>query len=1281
MKKLEAGTAIRGMGAAISAHKLLILAVLVGLLLILLVVLIIRLRKKSAPAPAPAVAAPPAPPPGPKPNVLRNAWKRFLKGLPREYRRSLLNFDHFVVMGAPAAGKTRLIDTYSDWKRQTKEFASSQANDPDLPVYLASSEVIVELPARVLEDHSGGIYRMLNKLWRPVYRERAPTVVAVVDVVRLMESQPNVVVDLAEKIRGKINVLSTIRGKPIEVRVALTHLDEMAGFKQLAEFARDHEIPLRVPPPQPSAERPDLGRHVEGWLSELRGFLPNALTALPSAEFREIVAFMGRANDISAALRPFLKALFQREVAVADPMFGGVYFTADAPGATNPLLGAFETGPGPDPQRHHLRAAVALGVLGLGYLGLAFQAQHARWAVAGEAIDLYSPNDDAEKEPFWRSRVTAFTSRDNGWVERHPDFFADARSEMRKRFSDRIRKHYFIKRMTQEVLPNGTLRRNGTPMAARRSVYYLGLIHSDKADRLHVLEPGQPEIWSSMLELRRDGSFLSDYLSNIDVAYRTPIDFQLPDAGVDPQDASREWVELLDQLERVLADGVVSQAELLELQKITKRLGPRLSRFDNDATMRRVLADMDVAANDLDPERERPGPLERYYKDKYASFLRNIRWAEDPDLIRTLRRVVEIVNVNASALEVATPRTLGELVFRLEQVYNADSADAEDDGHEVRIRIDNVERKLPSGRWAQILRDSKAEQYIESFLAGGLDQNTLFGPETAASLPPVRWNPSGDGAAIFVGSGVIDGRYTKLGYDKHVRDMVVRLMAVLAKSNISSQLRAALTVAVGDQIARYAARAREEGLRFAQSFDVQARSQEALRVALSQMTADTSAFNDFLVALDQNTRLATPAPLLSPIRTEMATFDAWHAAVDGGGGAPEIGKYKAILGQLLLDLAAASDAAGAAPAAPAASGGSGAADAEPETLEKSLSPVGRLYLAELRGEKGSYAVLVENWLTSIHMPESQRKPFRAPLRRLAELGRADIERTVSRVWHVDMLPSLQHVASRFPFDRTAKEEVSPQELRELFHPKEGRLFDLFRRYVEPLAELSGRSGFHPRASVSRGLSLPPGLFGAFNSAAALSTRLWDASGNPVPLEQRISTVRFDRSGRLRPDGEGDRKSALTLMYLNVGEGSVFNFNQQPSLVTIGFDWTKEHRSQVGVQFTDAVTKENSFPQPIVSSGLYWSFYHLLLRAQVSAVKSPATAQLYTWEVWHQPDSAPGEKIPVRFVVVNNPWEPFAGIGHFTPRPRDPPREARKEAPRKGASQPELPSPLKRMEAL
>jgi hypothetical protein len=1249
----------------VGLHWLLILLIVLALVLAaaLVVFLMYQSRKKAAPAPAAGAAARPAAPPAPHTGQLRDAWVRFLRKLPQAYRRSLLNFEHFVLMGAASSGKTKLVDDYSDWRRQTKEFASSQPNDPDLPVYLASSEVITELPARVLEDHGEAVYRALNRLWRPIYKERGPTVVCVVDVARLKDSTPDLVVDLAEKMRGKINVLSTIRGRPIEVRVALSRLDQLEGYKEFAAFCRDREIPVRVTPPTDGSKM-DLPTRLDAWFEEIRGLIPTVLTSLRSGEYRKIVTFLRDAPVAVGPIKPFLKALFQHEALVPDPVYGGVFFGSDPPGAANPLFGALERGPGPDPQRRHAIISALLAGATLAYMGLAFQAQYDTAETAIHAFESYNPNDPPALELAGRDSVCAFTSRTSSWIERHPDFYADVRHDMRKSFSSRIRDQFLIKRL-HEVAKKGTMNElGGTPMAARRTIFYLGLIHSDKRDRLKILEPEREQTWISMIELPTEPNFIRDYLMNVDTAYKDRVDFDLTNLGADVKDSSKDWIEFVDQLGRALEDEVVTKTELHQLQKMAKELQPRTTRFMYDHVVRDITGKLDTAAGtETYRNGERvPGPLERFYSTKYDNFLRNARWASDEDLMRSLRRVVE--TVNATAIDVAHPHTLEELVFRLEQLYDEPTDSAGDAGAVTRVNIDGQDKLLPAAQWQDILRNSKADQYIEAF-GSNVDQSIFFDPDIERSLPPVIWNANGEMALLFTGRAVLRGRYTQAAYDHHIRDVVLRLARVVERAKISSEVRDALYQVVGDQVGRYGQSYREEVLRFIQVFDVQARSTEELRVVLAQMSADSSAFNDFVVAVDKNVRLdSTGHKMLEPIKGALAEFEAWRKVVDGGT-APEIGKYKSTLGQLLLDLGPASEkgggaAAPAASAAPAAGPAAGGDKAPPgpgdtETLEKAIGPAGKRYLAEIRGEVGSYSFIVESWLTSVSLPENERKPFRAPLRRLAELGRVDIDKIIWRVWQTEMFPGVQQVAVLFPFNPSAKEEATPQMLKDLFHPQEGKFFDLFHRYIEPLAQSSpgDKPPYHPRGGAQRALSLPPNMFPAINAAALLSSRLWDpATGNPTPLELKIATVPFDRELRARVP----QNQAATLTYLNIGDGSVFNFNQKPSLISVGFEWNKDLRSQVGVQLTDLGSKENNFPPPIVSNGQYWSFYHLLRLGKPSGVKSPPSARLYTWDIQNQRDNAVNEVLPVKFVTVNDPWEPFAGLGRFGWRPpRETPR--------------------------
>ena len=835
---------------------LLLLFLVLVLLAGVVVFLIYRSRKKAAAAPAAGAAAQPAAPPAAPTGQLRAAWLRFLRRLPLAYRRSILNFEHFVVMGPAASGKSRLIDGYTDWRRQTKEFASSQPTDPDLPVYLASSEVVMEIPARVLEDHGDSVYRSLNRLWRPIYRERGPTVIAVFDIVRMNESTPDLVVDLAEKMRGKINVISAIRGRPIEVRVALTHLDEIEGYQEFAAFCRECEIPTHITIPAPAAAPAqgqgqaqagavDLPARIDTWFEEMRGHIPGALTSLHSPEYRKIITFLRKAPEMTSALKPFLTALFQHEALVLDPVFGGVYFSSDPPGVANPIYAARERGPGPDPQRRHAIAS-ALFVGGcLALMGLAFEKQYSAWETADAAFVRYSPAQEGVEQEYQeqqkhRDDVCAFTSRQEHWLERHPDFFESPRNTMRKDFSERIRR-YLVRRLT-DVAQKGTLMENGLAMPARRAIFYLGLIHSDHADRLALLQAGKVETVKKMIELPWSGSLLEDYLANVDHAYAKPVEFDLPDAGRSEDDSSAKWRTFVNAHAQAMKDKVISLEELKELQKQSKELKPLLVRFEDQAMTRYVLHHLDLAAGaetKVVSGHRMPGELESHYERQFEGFTGATKWANDGDVVKSLGRILTMVE--QTSLDVKAAHTLDELETQLQNpLGEVVPTGGGQNGPVLRIKVEDSsnETVVMTSEWEGVLRRSKAQQYVDAFNQAYMtrpEADIFFRPDVMRTLPPVVWNANGEMAVIFTGRGELRGPYTRSAYEKHVRDVVFAVNRGLEREGIDPALRQTLEECVKAHVRSYGQRYREELEHFISAFDVQARSVEELRVALDQM--------------------------------------------------------------------------------------------------------------------------------------------------------------------------------------------------------------------------------------------------------------------------------------------------------------------------------------------------------------------------------------------------------------------------------------------------------------
>ncbi|MEI7891954.1 MAG: hypothetical protein WCI05_02620, partial [Myxococcales bacterium] len=673
-------------------------------------------------------------------------------------------------------------------------------------------------------------------------------------------------------------------------------------------------------------------------------------------------------------------------------------------------------------------------------------------------------------------------------------------------------------------------------------------------------------------------------------------------------------------LQAEMATGVMGPVTLRELQAQAERGGTSLSRFDQDDITKTILDQLDIAAGTASVREKTFAPLRLAYLPKYAEYQSSVVSYDVYGQRDRLRSIVR--TIRSGSVDAAGTKLLRVFTDRVARLY-ADPTLGDEEI--VKIHLGTEDFTFDPQRWRQVIRDSSARQLVVEFISAGASEgdSIFFGPAQLSELRPLEWNPSNDGSSFFTGKASIDAPYTHVAYEKHVRDVAVRLEQVLEKAKVPDDQQ--LREFVRDHVRQYATEYRAQTVRFIASFGIRAASPEALRVTIEQMQYDGSSFNDFLVSVDQNTRVETPVSTLVPMRDAMADFHAWHSVVVGDGGAAEVIKYRAILKQLLADLTPPPSLAGAA------AGESGGPN---DTLEKALSPVGRVALADLQGDKGAYASLVSEWLRSVHLPDYQRTPFLAPIDLVSRIGRSDVQETVRRVWERDMLPDVQRIAHRFPFDRESREEATPRELEAAFHPQSGRFFDLFRRYLEPLTDISG-GPFREKRSVSGRVKLPAELYPATNAVASLAATLWDAGGAPRLLETQIATVPFEH-GR-------NPRLALTLVYLNAGAAAVFNFNQKPSQLTVRIPWNMETNSQVGVQLTDIDAKENAFPEPIAVEGAHFSLLRLLTKGAASPIKQPANGLLYTWTVTVARGGT--DKIAARFIVIGDPFAPFK-LGRF-----------------------------------
>lgn len=1252
MKPTDVSKLSSFLGSTIDPRWLAVVIILVVIVAIVVAVIYVRRKaqgapKKEANLPSPTGAAAPDPTAAGEAPKLREAWLEFAKRLPSQYRRSILNFEHYVLFGDAAHGKSRLIDLYTDWQRQQKQFLTSSPDNPELPVYITSSAVVMEIPAKVLRTHGQECKQALTKLWKPLYERKSPVVVLAIHAQKMLDSTFDEIKDLGETLRGKINLLASIRDKPVEVRVVLTNLDLLEGYFEMAALCRNTGMPLRV------ALRgvPNVEGALVSWLDGMKAQLPRALLSVDTTSYGRILRFLNGASRLIGPVKQLYASVFAHEALSLDPIRGDLFLASQPAGSPNPLAQGDRTA-GPDPRMPHLIAAASVAGACMALLGSTFAHQYSEWSTAAEALKDYVPNAvNPKSEVRHRERIIAFTHEHNSFLDTHPDFFHGPRIEMRKQFTDRIRQDFLIPRL-REVAQSGAPEMGKPLRVHQRCLYFLGLIHSGKNDVLSIktTRDGKDRdrliLWSTMTGIEPD--FIRDYLNNTDEPdLRAVAGLQIQE--LDAHDTKRVWQGFFNDVTTAMADKVVSVEELEKLRGSAKELEPQVIRLKNADITLDILPALDqqrwASEGQVDPDAidgvdSTSGPsngLARKYAPAFGKYLDDyeaFRFTDVSELSGML------ATVRDTGLSVDEERgLLTSLISRLNNLYRQ-RLTASDNGR--LIQIDWEANTFSELAWQASIREAKVHMLLDSFVSIATERDIFFDP--TEPLLPTAWNPTGSAAAVFVGRRSIDGKFTREMYDTRVRRPVLLLSELLdnAKNDVSASDRIKLMDFVTKGVQRYAVNFRTSVIAFIKGFDLTVSSPEELRVALTQMSAETggTSFDEFLKIVDRNTRLNAQSPktgnaeaMLAPAAEEMKMFDAWHGVVDAEKGAPKIIEYKKILQQLLIDLGGSLEsvppAETAAKPEEKADGEAGEKKAKERTLETDLTPTGRVFLASIVDRKGAYWGLIRAWLAGSNLPSDQQSPFLLPLSSIETTGRRDIETVVERNLQRELMRDLERIVNRFPFDRTAREEVTPQELADLFHPKDGRVFDFFRRYLEPVSEVDGVGGFRVRSSI-RGVRVPKAIYDVLNGAALLSSRLWDDSGKPRTLDYRLITVPFNKA----PDGD----DALTLVYLNVGDGSLFNFNQKNTAKTMSVDWTKTGSSQIGVQLTNTETKENSFPRPIGRSGSYFSFLRLLTAAEQppAPVKEPPTAQLYTWLI----TLGDNQRINAQIVVKNDPWETF-----------------------------------------
>ncbi len=1165
--------------------------------------------------------------------ALVRVWRAFLKQIPREFRRSILRYQPFVVLGESGTGKTLVISRYTDWAGQAAQFYPSYAADPQLQIYLGSRALVQEVPATLLRDTSPRARAALLRLWSKTFKKREPIVVITLSAGGLRSMAPDALRMHAQTLRGKINIISRIRGAPVRTRIVLTHMDQVEGFLAFSSFLEKQGIPLQV---DLSAARDEEA--IQKCLVPYEKYLPLALTTLPVKAYMKALTFLTKAPQTFSYLSIVLNTLREPDPLSFEPDVRELFLTSDTSGSpsalANPFASDWAEEPGPleieKARRRHRVGAAAVAALGTVYLLAGYVRERGRWEDARAAIERFDQAREPAlaREAHDRIARLAGTERED-WLDAVlPRFFSRAQIGLGRRFADAIRRNYLVPMLDAAMT---------SPDAHERTLFLLATLYASRDSELGRLV-GEFDRRGELSDLVGLPTYLIDYYVRHSaeaygesVRLRT-LPYQRRGApAYDPQ----PWVAFLVELTEALERPYLTPAHLDKLRAGAERLFALVTRI-----RRHQFAQLMFRALEQVPQVDVKSAFETYLADLEVPF--QIQAQSE-----ALRDVLDMVRRTKLDVPAMSESTLATLIYELKGL--GDPAAAGEGGARLHaIALGGRGFTIEERRWEDLVRRSRTRLLVQGFIhehevASERAGSSLLMADLARQVarpidavasdleregtlyPAIRMKPAGRSEFLFAGRGAIRGPYTRAAYEREIKPVVEQFGQMIDSLALDPDVRQELSAFVLREVEKYASDYAAEVRRYYESWDVRANSLGGLLLALDQMKLPKSPITDFLQTIAEQTSISeSDSPYLQPMAERLRPFQYVNRLLVARKDAPpEIDWYRQILGRISADLQGQLASELTPERAGGAGAGAGAGASAPTEFEQGLTQLGRLSFKILHDHRDSYLRLVREWLQKNGIDgEEWRRPFVLPVLRMHELGLGDLEEAVRERWRARVTPRAALVLGRFPFNGAAEKEATPLEVEEAFHPK-GAFWTAFRALIAPLC-VEDRDGFRPMPGTDVGFAWPAGMFPAVNHLARLSAALWDRDGNPKPIQ-------FSIQPQPLPVAESETR-AVVLSYLGAGSAGVFGFNQRPAWTPLAWEWWKSPPAHVGIQLASPEDDREKAERSIVVSESLWAFLRLLQKGQV--------LERNTW-TWTLSDPELRAPVKVKFAFRENPWELFS----------------------------------------
>ena len=1152
-------------------------------------------------------------------NILLNVWLQFKNNIPFKLRHEALGNTFSIVIGDAGSGKTEIINRHADWQGQDYRFYSSSTNDNLLQIYLGAKALVVELSSSIIYDTSTDVYHALKKLWG--HFPPSPQVVMVIDATVLLNPQADHLRDMGQALFGKFNAFEELEKESLGLVLALSHMEAVPGFIEFCIFLKENSIPLNLE----FSESDDSLSQIKSCLDKYQEHLPRALVSCSSQDYLKIVSFLSTVPQLFNVLIDFLQVA-GFEQSAQSPDLGRLCLLSNQ-------VSSYESQPFVpieifDTDEFSIRAywnslninfksALALFIAGSIYLGFCFIDQQAA------QLEVYSGIAQISTTPveYYNEKLSSSFNRNEFrgidinakddlnkehlmvWRPFQPTFFIAADKENRNNFVDQVRKYYLIPRLKDiQLLPD----------ASFKTTRFMGILYGTANNEMGKLSLGLLQksgldsklvaIWSTLLQdyitYNANTELLAPLINGIKF---TPADSLIQD--------HTQWLMLFHRFQDVLKKPYIKPAELMALQNDIQPLFEVVEKYAHWSDDAAITNWLNIHTN----------LLTSVVYDGFDSD-DQLQQKQIAELFGMVKQFTLNDEENCSGL------SLNSCLAMVQAIANANPNIQDID---LTFSLDGENFAFSMEEWLALLKRSRLTLILHEFvksrhLSSGQQGMVFF--EDSFTYNDVLLNPFNNGEQLYSGKARIDGRYTKVAFDKEVKTAILNLPDILHNLPIADNEKRYLTEFVDSNLRIYADNYVKSYWNYFSQLQVSVPSIGALNTILEDIQEPDSVLLNALVTVKVNTTLDLKgsSQVFESFGQQLSKFGfIQQIMTEKSGGFPEFEKYQNIMYQMQIDINSTE------PFLPLKGDESG-------IFKGALTPIGRLAWAIKLNEDSSYLRLIKNWLQNHSVPLVFQQPFLHPVIKAQQFGVVEINRNINAIWTDLWGSNVFPLLDKFPFSINAgiDQEVTQDTIYKIFHPTKGVFWSTYKQYLSPISEYSNGM-WSLRQELYDSLNMPINFLTRLNAIQNLTSSLWTEDGIQKPLAIIAKSGLLPTfNSKLIPNAP-----LVSLSYLRQGGASVLGFNQMPNWQTLNLEWWVSTDAQVGMEFRKDKNPIRAFTDTS-STDSNWNLFRLLQQGLYKGNSSDRNHPniTYRWPLAH-PDF-PQQPLNIEFIFQKNPMFVF-----------------------------------------